>query len=183
MPNTIWKSKAINAIICPQLHTDLILGLNFLSKNKIVVDANLCTIIEKSTGYDLLNPPDPTLNKKHPLVSPYQLHREQQCLLRMGQEQCWKLRNHIHLELKMFFDKNPKCFDMDAHTMGPTCIIAAVQMWITELATMAELLHLNGSFKTKYKDHFPTDIPHVCDLPMDVYHCIELQPGAPVSVA
>ena len=88
----------------------------------------------------------------------------------------------MHLELKMLFDKNPECFDLEEHTTGPACVIAAVQARITKLASMAELRHLNESFKTKDKDRFLTDIPHVQDLPMDVYHHIELQPGAPVSI-
>ena len=40
-PDTAWQSHAINAIICPGLHTDLILGLEFLVKNKIIIDAEL----------------------------------------------------------------------------------------------------------------------------------------------
>jgi hypothetical protein len=59
--DALWQSRVINAIICPELHTDLILGLDFLVKNKIVVDAHLRTAIAKESGYDLLNPPDPKL--------------------------------------------------------------------------------------------------------------------------
>jgi hypothetical protein len=40
-PDALWQSRVINAIICPELHTDLILGLDFLVRNKIVVDAHL----------------------------------------------------------------------------------------------------------------------------------------------
>jgi hypothetical protein len=89
----------------------------------------------------------------------------------------------MHLELKNVFDENPHRFDMDAYTTRPACIIAAVQTRIKELASMAELLHLDKLFKKKYEDRFPVDIPHVRDLPTNIYHHIELQPGAPVSVA
>lgn len=65
---------------------------------------------------------------------------------------------------------------------GP-CVIGAIQTQITELATLAELQDLDQKFKEKYHDHFPSDIPHVRDLPCDVYHNIELHMGAPVSVA
>jgi len=34
-PDTLWHSHTVNAIICPELYTDLILGLDFLAKNKI----------------------------------------------------------------------------------------------------------------------------------------------------
>jgi hypothetical protein len=164
-------------------YTDLILGLNFLAENQIIVDANLCTIIDKLTGYDLLNPPDPALYRKQPVTLPHQRHKEQQQLLKTGQEKARKLRDLMHLELKMLFDENPERFDMEEYTTGPACVIAAVQTQIMELATMAELLHLDGAFKKKYKDRFPTNIPHVRNLPTNVYHHIELRPGAPISVA
>ena len=52
-----WKSRTLNAIICPNLQADVILGLDFLVRNKIVVDAELRTVIAKETGFDLLHPP------------------------------------------------------------------------------------------------------------------------------
>jgi hypothetical protein len=51
-----WKSCVVNAIICLNLYTDLILGLDFLARNKIVVDAELCMAVAKDSDYDLLNP-------------------------------------------------------------------------------------------------------------------------------
>ena len=55
-PDAVWKSKVVNAVICPILQTEIILGLDFLAKNRIVVDAELRTMIAKGKGYDLLNP-------------------------------------------------------------------------------------------------------------------------------
>jgi hypothetical protein len=162
---------------------DLILGLDFMSKNQIIINAHLRTVVDKTMGYDLLNPPDPTIYKKQPVKSPHERCKEQQDLLKNGQEQSRKIRKLIHVELRMLFDENLERFDMEAYTTGPVCVIAAVRTRITELASMAELLHLDKSFKMKYKDRFPTDIPHVHDLPTDIYHHIELQLGAPVSVA
>ncbi|KAF8227562.1 hypothetical protein L208DRAFT_1296224, partial [Tricholoma matsutake] len=63
-------SHAVNAIICLDLHTDLILGLEFLVRNKIVVDAHLRYAIAKESGYGLLNPPDPKTVQQTPLRSP-----------------------------------------------------------------------------------------------------------------
>ena len=68
-PDTIWKSCALNAVICLNLHTDIILGLDFLVKNKIVIDVDLCTIIAKESGYDLLNLPNAKSNQKLPVRS------------------------------------------------------------------------------------------------------------------
>ena len=48
---------------------------------------------------------------------------------------------------------------------------------------MADLLKLDKKFKHCFADCFPNDIPHTKDLPQDMYHNIELEPGTPVSVA
>ncbi|KAF8241126.1 hypothetical protein L208DRAFT_1464076 [Tricholoma matsutake] len=45
------------------------------------------------------------------------------------------------------------------------------------------LLKLDKKMKESYADRFPTDIPHVKDLPQDVFHHIKLLSGAPISVA
>lgn len=92
----------------------------------------------------------------------------------------WK---SMHQELIAVFEENLEHFDFTDETYTGPCVIGAVQTHIAELATMAELQHLDSTFKTLYKDHFPSDIPHVKDLLHDVYHNIELQLGAPVSVA
>jgi hypothetical protein len=126
-PNTVWKLKAINAIICPELHMDLILSLDFLSKNKIVVDTNLQTVIDKTMGYDLLNPPDPTLNRKLPTLSPYQCREQHRQQIKNGKEKCRKLSSLVLLEMKNLFKDNLKHFDMERYTTGPAGVIAVVQ--------------------------------------------------------
>ncbi|KAF8231905.1 hypothetical protein L208DRAFT_1274899, partial [Tricholoma matsutake] len=134
--DSLWHSHVLNAIICPGLHTDLIHGLDFLMKNKIVVDAELRTVIAKEPGYDLLNPPDPKLHRQPILKSPSQRH-----------------------------------------------IIAMIKTRITQLAGEATLRKLNNQMKDAFADCFPSDIPHIKDLPRDVYHHIKLLPGAPVSIS
>ncbi|KAF8233018.1 hypothetical protein L208DRAFT_1268940, partial [Tricholoma matsutake] len=64
-PDSVWKSKVVNMVICLNLQTDIILGLDFLTKNKIVMDAELWTAIAKDNQYDLLNPPCATLCIPH----------------------------------------------------------------------------------------------------------------------
>lgn len=76
-PDSVWKSQAINTIICHDLHTNLILGLNFLVRNQIVVDATLHSAVAKETNYDLLNPPDPTLLHKELVTTPAKRHKEE----------------------------------------------------------------------------------------------------------
>ncbi|KIO13808.1 hypothetical protein M404DRAFT_121464, partial [Pisolithus tinctorius Marx 270] len=52
-----FRSRSVRAIIAPGLCTPLLLGLPFLSHNKLVIDHALRTCISKDTGYDLMNPP------------------------------------------------------------------------------------------------------------------------------
>jgi hypothetical protein len=69
-----WTAHVITAVVVPQLHLDLILGMNFLALNKIVVDAKHHSVIAKDTGYDLLNP-QPVLPVP-PILMPKQHHTQ-----------------------------------------------------------------------------------------------------------
>jgi len=51
-----WTSRTIRAIIAPNLSIPLLLGGPFLSFNSLVIDHQLHTCIDKTSGYDLLNP-------------------------------------------------------------------------------------------------------------------------------
>lgn len=89
-PDSVSKACTINAIICPGLHTDLILGLEFLVKNKIVVNVELRTAIAKETRYDLLNPPDSKIFQKKVCTSPFQKWKQEAQLIRLGQSDAKK---------------------------------------------------------------------------------------------
>jgi hypothetical protein len=98
-PNAAWKSCTLNAIICPNLQTEIILGLDFLVKNKIVVDAKLWMVIAKESRFDLLHPPDPTLNCIPIPISPAIRQRWEQRLLKASHERVCKLHKLVHCEL------------------------------------------------------------------------------------
>ena len=51
-----FHSRSVRAIVTPHLCTPLLLGGPFLSINRIVIDHELRTCINKDSGYDLLNP-------------------------------------------------------------------------------------------------------------------------------
>jgi hypothetical protein len=182
-PDSVWKSRAINAVICPGLHTDLILGLEFLVNNKIVVDAELRTAIAKETGYDLLNPPDPKLCQKKIRISPFEKRKQEARAIRRGQSEARKTQKLVHEELRALFEENPACFEFEKYTTGPPDVVASIKARIKQLAGEADLQKLDKAFKQRFADQFPSDIPHVKDLPRNVYHNIELKLGAPVSVA
>ncbi|KAG2738432.1 hypothetical protein P692DRAFT_20709328, partial [Suillus brevipes Sb2] len=55
--NHDWTSRAIRAIIAPDLAVPLLLGGPFLSHNSLVIDHDQRTCIPKNSDYDLLHPP------------------------------------------------------------------------------------------------------------------------------
>jgi Aspartyl protease len=68
--NNTWTSRPVCAIIAPHLCTDILLGLPFLSHNKIVIDHELRTAIHKPSGCDLLNENSIPVRKQPPKLSP-----------------------------------------------------------------------------------------------------------------
>ena len=87
------------------------------------------------------------------------------------------------MELVALFEENPTHFDFEFCTMGLPDMVGAIKTRIQDLVAIADLQKLDKSFKHQFADQFPSDIPHIKDLPQNVYHNIELKPGAPVSVA
>jgi hypothetical protein len=179
-PDSTWKSRVVNAVICPNLHTNVILGLDFLAKNKIVVDAELRTAIAKESNYDLLNPPCITPCK--PISSPHQRRQAEVKAIKSGQEQARKLRRLVHCELMAVFEENPERFNMEEYTTESPDIVASIRARIEQLAGEKILQSLDAKYKKSFNDRFPTDIPHATKLPTDVYHHIEIKPGRPISV-
>ena len=69
------------------------------------------------------------------------------------------------------------------HTVSDHNIIDSIKTCIEQLAAESRLKKLDDKLKRKFTDQFPSDIPHVCDLPKAVYHHIEVKPGASISTA
>ena len=143
---------------------------------------DLRTVIAKESGYDLLNLPDAKSNQKLPIRSPHLQRKEEAQQIKSGQAAACKLRTLVHMELITLFEENCEQFDMELFAMGTPNIIASIKTWIKQLAREATLLKLDKKMKETYADQFPSDIPHVKDLPQDVFHHIKLLPGAPISV-
>ena len=53
-PDRSWRSRKVYAKVVPNLFTNVILGLPFLSRDQIIPDAHLRTLTSKRTGQDLL---------------------------------------------------------------------------------------------------------------------------------
>ncbi|RDB15414.1 Transposon Ty3-G Gag-Pol polyprotein [Hypsizygus marmoreus] len=185
-----WKSRVVHAIIVPNLVTDIILGLDFLIRNKLVLDPASRTLIAKECGFDLLNPPDASLFRTPIVRSPPQIQKADAALARAEAEQIRTARKTwrpvciaVHAELLLLFKKHPARFDFQTHTTGSHNIIAVVRARIEHLASLDTLRELDHELKTSFSDCFPTDIPHVRDLPTEVYHNIEVPPNTHFSTA
>jgi hypothetical protein len=55
-PSGAWTSDILQAVVTLSLCAPVLLGLPFLSHNNIVVNHSARTAIDKTTGFDLLNP-------------------------------------------------------------------------------------------------------------------------------
>ncbi|RDB19148.1 hypothetical protein Hypma_014228 [Hypsizygus marmoreus] len=70
-PDAQWQSRTQIFIICPNLFTPIIVGLDFLGRNHLVIDAEARTVFDKKLGVDLFNLPDPKLNRIPAKSSPH----------------------------------------------------------------------------------------------------------------
>ena len=140
----------------------MILGMPFLVHNNIVVDADARTVIDKKCNFDLLHPSAPT-----PPPPPKRKLRE---FFKQLQED----RKLMVAELNMV------CYDRRRHTefkfeqVKPIDKVAAIRERIEILAAQKELQLLGESLKTEFKDVF-SEIPHIDELPTDVYCRIKLK--------
>lgn len=145
-----WKSWVVNAIVWPNLHTNLILGLDFLARNKIVVDVELRMAIAKDSNYNLLNPPPPI--KHEPSISP-NMHRKQEAkAIKQGQAETWKLWQLVHCELFNLFKEKPEKFNFDAYTSASPDLFVSIWLWIKQVAGEKILLTLDAKYKASFKD-------------------------------
>ena len=74
--NQVWTSRPVTALIANNLCVDILLGLPFLKHNKIVIDHELDTAIDKLSGFDLLheNAPSSLLKRQPKKLMPKQKH-------------------------------------------------------------------------------------------------------------
>lgn len=56
----------------------------------------------------------------------------------------------------------------------PYCPVAAIRTRVKHLAFVSTLKSEDDKMKAKFADRFPEDIPHLDDLPSNIYHRIRL---------
>lgn len=161
-PSSRYTAKSVRAIIAPHLCVPVILGLPFLYRNSVVTDVRARTAIDTSCDFDLLNPRVSTPSKA-PKKRLNDLHREVMAARTALSDQlndvCERRRRHIDRRCERVSDPTP---------------LAAVRTRIETLAASERLQRLGTQLVDEFKDVFEP-LPHVKDLPSEVYCTIQLK--------
>ena len=168
-PSGLWTSKTVHAVIAPSLCVPVLLGLPFLAHNKIVIDHDTRTVIDKTCGFDLLNPTPPPAPKP-----PKQKLKDFFCKLKDD-------RKLLVAELKMVCAERLCNIKQNFEDVKQVDAVAAVRQHIEILNSQDQLNCLSDAVKTKYKDVF-SEIPHLDELPTDVYCRIQLKDASKTFV-
>lgn len=159
-PCSTWTSRVVYALVAPDsLCVDIILGQPFLQHNKIVVDYEHRTVVDKCANFDLLNPvfkkPTTRAQKHCPKATRIKVCRDRLAVLD---------------ELKIVLRKRG--------------IVPAEEREVNFAAVIKERLEcleaadkhrkLTGDIIKEYSDVFG-EIPRVSDLPADVTNKITLK--------
>jgi hypothetical protein len=157
-----YSAKSVRAIIAPNLVSPVILGLPFLTHNSIVVDHASRTVIDKVQSFDLMNPtvrPPPPLPKKK---------------LREIFKDLQADRTLMVAELKMVCAERNAIQSHKYESVKQVDVVAAVRVRLETLAAQEQLSRMSDAVKDKYSKVF-NPIPHVDELPSDVYCRIKLK--------
>ncbi|KAJ3805008.1 hypothetical protein F5876DRAFT_52550 [Lentinula aff. lateritia] len=158
-PSGAWTSHSVRALIVPSLCFPMILGIPFLAHNFLVTDYAAHTVIDKTSGFDLMNPSMPC---PHPIPSsPTQRHHE----ILSTYEDTLELKKSVLLELNCYFCNHPRLRASDL--VLPFNVAAAVHARVECLTELDWLHTLGEDVKARFKDVFG-DIPHLDELPTDI---------------
>ncbi|RXW12425.1 hypothetical protein EST38_g13429 [Candolleomyces aberdarensis] len=171
--DNVWSSLTTTAVIVPRLidDCDIILGLPWLSANKIVMDYEKRSAVSKSSGYDLLLPTQPQDAQRSYKRGRWTrnevstLRRNFRDMLRELEATLWR-RNLTMCSTsdgngRVFPDRKPE-------------IVAAIATKITDLNEELEMAELTRRILSDYADVFGP-VPRVADLPEHDYCRVTLK--------
>jgi hypothetical protein len=160
-----WSSRTVRAIVAENLCADIILGLPFLCVNKLVMDYENGTCIDKASGFDILHPTSPVRETaKTPLQ---QKHRELQKTIRGD-------RKSMLEELSNVTTDRQKACNASAEAVKKFDVVGAVRTRIEQLAHQDYLDKLGKEVRTEFTDVF-NELPHVDRLSESIYCKIKLK--------
>ncbi|GBE81436.1 reverse transcriptase-RNase H-integrase [Sparassis crispa] len=162
-PSNFWSAKSVRAIIVPSLCCPVILGLPFLAHNRIVVDVESCTAVNKDSLYDLCNP-----------ARISELPTPPRTTLHESFTQVCSARSQVLNELKAICVQHTTCTAEHESTSDEHRIIATVREHLETLAASQRLRDLAKDITNEFLDVF-APIPHIDALPTNVYCSIVLK--------
>ena len=157
-PSNYWQSWNVRTLITQTLCAPVLLGLLFLVHNNIVINHAERTVIDKTLGFNLLNP-----TRLEPPVLPKRKLKH----IFTEVMTTWKL---VAAELRLVCHE---CY-IEGVTVTLIKIIATVRQTIKTLSVKIELQKLGIKLITDFNDVFKP-IPHVNCLPTNVYCALELK--------
>ncbi|KAJ3993281.1 hypothetical protein F5050DRAFT_1577985, partial [Lentinula boryana] len=161
-PKLSWRSRSVRALIVPSLCSPMILGLPFLTFNNLVMDYSARTVIDKSCGFDLLNPviATPVL----PVLPPVKRRR----ILLQSQQDLLKAKRLVFQQATSFAREHERFRRFTVSEFPVHCFdfVAAIRQRVESLEHHARLDALSDAFKSEFSDVF-TPIAHTSALPDD----------------
>ncbi|KAJ3897254.1 hypothetical protein F5879DRAFT_814104, partial [Lentinula edodes] len=158
-PLGAWCSRSARALIVPSLCFPMVLGIPFLAHNFLVTDYSSRTVMDKTSGFDLMNPSVPC--PRPPRLSPAQRRRN----IVNTYEDTMELKKTVLLEFQGYVRDHPKLLLSDP--IRPIDVAAAVRARVEQLSEIERLGKLSDDIKHRFADVFG-DIPHLEELPTDI---------------
>ncbi|KAJ7223019.1 hypothetical protein GGX14DRAFT_656874 [Mycena pura] len=162
-----YTTKTVRAIVVSGLCAPIILGLPFLYRNHIVIDHFLHTVVDARVNYDLLNP------------APLPPHAKPRKKLREAMKEVMHQRKLLAAELRVVCEQRRVKLETEGRLKYGTPVdpVAAVRARIVSLAELEHLQNKGDALKAEFRPIFDA-IPHVDDLPTDVYCEIKVKEAA-----
>ncbi|PSS03898.1 hypothetical protein PHLCEN_2v3942, partial [Hermanssonia centrifuga] len=181
-----WSSISVLAVVVPDLCSPVVLGLPFYKRNKLFVDPEFSTIIEKVTGRNIMLPlPLPvkphdsrTARERRQDERAVQLDRDElaqeNIILEDMHFQTTRMDVIRELRLKFGEAAGQRAPPKLVSNLSSEQIVAAIQERVDKLAMLDVLAKENAEMCLRFEDCFPADIPHLDELPTHVYHRFHL---------
>jgi hypothetical protein len=150
-PEFRWSARSVKALIADSLCHNIVVGLPFAHRNHLVIDVRKRTVVDKTSGFDLLHP-SPVVTCSPPRVP-----------LKKQYHEIMSSRKAVVNELNNVCSSIKQNVDRVAETPR-SCPIGAIRKRVEQLARREQLERLGHVFTTKYSEIFEP-LPPVHRLP------------------
>lgn len=173
-----WTSKSVRAIVVPKLCYPVILGQPFLKLNALSIENDTDNVIHKPTGTNITCPRSTITEADvaNAEADRRRRDREKTEMERVAFRKDWKERLMQGLrEWKSekggegWEEREDERRKREEHERTMK-IVGAVRERCENLVLIERLKEEDRKMKEKFRDRFPDDIPHISELPTNIYH-------------